>query len=40
VEREVPVVKLKKNRAGVFSSPRPLTRAEAQAAIRADRDDQ
>ena len=40
VEREVPVVKLKKNRAGVFSTPRPLTRDEARAAIRADRDAQ
>ena len=38
VEREVPVVKLKKSRAGIFSTPQPLTREEARAAIRADRD--
>ncbi|MEI8288279.1 MAG: hypothetical protein WCH99_02305 [Verrucomicrobiota bacterium] len=38
VEREVPVVKLKKNRAGLFYTSQPLTRDEARAAIRADRD--
>ena len=37
VEREVPVVKLKISRDGLFSTPQPLTRDEARAAIRVDR---
>ena len=40
VAREVPVVKLKKNRAGLFYTPQPLTRDESRTAIRADRDAQ
>jgi hypothetical protein len=37
-ERDVPVVKLKKGRDGLFYTPQPLTRDEARAAIRIDRD--
>ena len=40
VEREVPVVKLKKNRAGLFLTSQPLSRAEARATIRSDREAQ
>jgi hypothetical protein len=39
VEREIPMVKLQK-RAGIFSTPQPLTREQARTAIRADRDAQ
>lgn len=40
VEKQVPVVKLKKNRDGTFSCPRKLSRNDIRAAIRADRDAQ
>jgi hypothetical protein len=40
VEKEVPVVKLRKGRDGLFYTPQPLTREAARAAIRADRDAQ
>jgi hypothetical protein len=40
VEKEVPVVKLKKGRDGLFFSPLVLSREAVRAAIRADRDAQ
>ncbi|MGH7976716.1 MAG: hypothetical protein ACREDS_08560 [Limisphaerales bacterium] len=40
VEKEVPVVKLKRNKDGTYSCPRLMTREEIRAAIRADRDRQ
>lgn len=40
VERAVPVVRLKKSRAGLFSTAQPLTHDQARAAVRADRDAQ
>jgi hypothetical protein len=40
VEKEVPVVKLKKGRDGLFYSPVTLSRETVRAAIRADRDAQ
>ena len=40
VEKEVPVVKLKKRADGVFVCPAPLSRETILAAIRADRDAQ
>jgi hypothetical protein len=40
VEKEVPVVKLKKGRKGIFYSPVALQREEILSAIRSDRDSQ
>ena len=40
MEKKVPVVRLKKGKDGLFFSPAVLTREEARAAIRADRDRQ
>jgi hypothetical protein len=40
VEKEVPVVKVKRNKDGTYNVPRLMTRAEIRAAIRADRDRQ
>jgi hypothetical protein len=40
VEKEVPVVKFKKGRGGLFFSPVVLSREAVRAAIRADRDAQ
>ena len=40
VEKEVPVVKVKRNRDGTYDCPMGLTWAEIRAAIRADRDRQ
>ena len=40
VEKEVPVVKVKRNKDGTYNVPRLMTREEIRAAIRADRDRQ
>ncbi len=40
VEKEVPVVRVKRNRDGTYDCPMRLTREEIRAAIRADRDRQ
>ena len=38
VEKEVPVVRLKKRKDGLFTCPVKLSREDIRAAIRADRD--
>ncbi|HEY5298419.1 MAG TPA: hypothetical protein VIK59_10885 [Verrucomicrobiae bacterium] len=40
VEKEVPVVKVTRNKDGTYNCPLRLTREEIRAAIRADRDRQ
>ena len=40
VEKEVPIVKVTRNKDGTYNVPLRLTREEIRAAIRADRDRQ